>query len=114
MNEMEISTRKQDLRNHGRESYKHDHTGFDFRMQAVIEAAEKFGPLSKEDIQEVLIGWGDYEDELIRSCEEFDLNEREREDYRPDDYDPMDEEYVLENLAYREDRDTQEAVERML
>ncbi len=114
---METSTRKSDLRNFGRDSYNETfsshYTGFSYLLQTVVEAARKFGPLSAEDMEEVKTGWGDREEELIQSCEAFDLNEAERRDYGHDD-DPMDEEYNLENLSYQQDKDTLRSIERMM
>lgn len=105
------TSRKSQLRSFGHDSYSETHsshhTGFDYKMQAVTEAASKFGPLSKEDIQEVLTGWFDCEEDFIRSCEAFDLNEAERQDYGPDE-DEQDE------ADYWEERDTREQYERLL
>lgn len=42
---------------------RNDHTGHDWRMQAVKAAARIAGPLSFEDIQTIIVAFGDAEED---------------------------------------------------
>ncbi len=69
--------RKAQLRLFGREQYNKTITvsqtpGWDYKMQAVLAAANEFGLISKSEIQEVLKGWSEAEEEFeaptVRNC----------------------------------------------
>lgn len=59
--------RKTELRKFGSEEYHRtilvpQTPGWDYRMQAVLAAANKFGSLNEFEIREVLTGWSDAEE----------------------------------------------------
>ncbi len=61
--------RKTQLRRFGSDEYERtirvsQTPGWDYRMQAVLTAANKFGSLSEDEIREVLTGWGDAEEPI--------------------------------------------------
>lgn len=69
MNAAKRQRRCRSLRRFGLRYYlatRDDHTGHDYRLQAVRRAAAIVGPLDYLDILEVITGWSDAEEELGR------------------------------------------------